>query len=55
MLIWKDWKKVIVSKPVSVSKSKISGDGWEIELKETWEVKEMPDRNGSFILVKSSK
>jgi hypothetical protein len=53
LLVWKTWNKVIVSKPVSVSKSKISGDGWEIELKEAWKVVEMPERNGSFVLVKN--
>jgi len=51
-LVWKNWKKVIVSKPNKTSKTKLVGDGWEIELKKGWEITNFPDKKGSFVLTK---
>ena len=45
-LLGKNWDKVTVSEPESISSEKITGEGWTLELKDTYKVeKNLPGGN----------
>ena len=50
-LLRSDWRWVSVSKPLEITEELITGDGWEIELNEGYQIQEMSD--GNYLLIKS--
>ncbi|MDD4009815.1 MAG: hypothetical protein PHQ67_08405, partial [Fermentimonas sp.] len=50
-LLRSDWRWVIVSKPLEITEDLITGEGWEIELNEGYQIQEMSD--GNYLLIKS--
>jgi len=50
-LLRSDWRWVIVSEPLEITDDLITGDGWEIELNEGYQIQELPD--GNYLLTKS--
>ncbi|CEA16070.1 hypothetical protein ING2E5B_1320 [Fermentimonas caenicola] len=50
-LLRSDWRWVIVSEPLEITSSLLTGNGWEIELNEGYQIEELPD--GNYLLIKS--
>ena len=42
-LLGKNWDKVTVSEPAGISSEKITGEGWTLELKDTYRVEKNLD------------